>query len=231
LKYEDIGSIKIQAPSPEKGVVNMLTYAVLQNNAFAAQELVNLKHTFKHNDATKLFFFIRKAYFTKELILDVLKACGAVDEFINHRNEDKLTPLMAAAHFRNYGAVLALGSVPGALFTLQDSNGNTCLHYASGQQSVDAKGTLKDAEEIIKYLIGVHPELVDIKNNDGLGPGNPKWVGPNLKFRELIKAKKLTFSKHPNTEKTARNALSQGKGGRKTRRRRRAASGKKTARL
>ena len=205
----DIGDIKISVTEQH----NLLEYALLKNNVFAARILVDTGATFDTKDKSKLFFLISQArFFTKDLLVAILKSCGADNALINHRNEKHWTPLMAAAFNRNYDAVQALGEVPGALFTLQDNEGNTCLHLVSGKNGYDRR----DAAPIINYLIGKRPELVDIKNNDGLGPGNPKWVAAPP-FRDLIKAKKSMFGKYPNTEKGARDELTTG--GRKTTRR------------
>ena len=204
--------------------LNLLEYAAFRNNVSAAQKIVNTGATFDSMNKADLFFLITYARFPKDLLLRILKACGAEYTLINER-KNNWTPLMAAAFNRNLGAVQALGSIPGALFTLQDAEGNTCLHLVSGSRGFKSRYN-DDIEAIIKYLIGLHPELVDIKNKEGMGPGNDKWVA-NLSFRDLIKAKKSMFGKYANTEKAAREKFLTGTGGRRTRRGRRSRSSHK----
>jgi hypothetical protein len=211
----NIVDFKLTAPVTDLETIqfNLLEYAVLKNNAGAAKKLVDTGAKFNSNNKTELFFLISRAYFSKVLLVDILKACDADNALINNRKENR-TPLMMAAFNGNYGAVQALGDIPGALFTLQDEDGNTCLHLVSGTSGYNSRDDTTTA--IIKYLIGKRPELVDIKNKAGMGPGNPKWVAEQS-FRDLIKAKKSIFGEYPNTEKAARNALATRKGGRKTR--------------
>jgi hypothetical protein len=69
----------------------------------------------------------------------------------------------------------------------------------------------------IKLLLKKYPALADIKNKDGMGPGNLKFAGKEV--HDLIKPYKSTFlKKNPNTEKNKRGGLRKTRNKRKNRR-------------
>jgi len=203
-------------------VYNFLELAIVYNNIDAAENLLESGANFSsYNNKVGIFFDLCNLKSYDEKIHSTIIEKYADKKRINLEDVKGNTPLMIAARDGNLSAVKAFIKVPGIIFSKQNKEGNTALHLATGSHKTDKK-IYKD---IIRELIQAYPALADIKNLEGQGPGNPKWVWEN-NYRPLVKPSKSTlFKSNPDPEKPLRAALTK-KGGRqqqrqrKTRRRR-----------
>lgn len=143
-------------------------------------------------------------------------------DMINFTRANGVTPLMQAISLHQFSLITKIlnkKKFPNLKTNIQDNNGDTCLHYAAKMHRMfidttygrDEKAksdgrprTNEVAEDIRSYkmiieeLIDRNPILPDIKNNKGLGPGNPK-IATN-EIHDIIKAGKSTvFTKRRNT--------------------------------
>lgn len=120
---------------------------------------------------------------------------------VNGANKFGITLLMNACRSNDLESVEKLAQMALLKLAKKDNLGNTCLHYAC-QKATNSKGSERaDAIKIINILIGTNPALPDIKNNNNMGPGNPKLV--DREIYALIKAKKSSIfgAKKHNTNK------------------------------
>ena len=145
-------------------------------------------------------FLYLSAGFKGTDILDLIFSKLSAPEFVEY-TENSVTPLMRACGNINELFVKRLLALPFIKVAVQDSNGETALHYIS---RACTKTVSDSALNIINALIERNPALTEIKNKAGQGPGNPFIAGKGVVRITIKSRKKGLFRKHRNTNKNIR---------------------------
>jgi len=182
--------------------------AIYKNNLYSLKKIVEIEKGVPIN----VFTYI--GYVSNEEIVDYLLGFADSDK-INYIDNGTNSILMLAINSRNLYFIDKLLDLPYLKTAYQRRDGKTALHLlATDANYWRSYNSMSETYlRLIKKLLDKNPALANIKNTNGRGPGNPKYVEPNGKVRKYIKSRKSwMWSPHKNTNKV---------GGRKTLRRKR----------
>jgi ankyrin repeat protein len=182
--------------------------AIYKNSLYSLRKIVEIEKGVPIN----VFTYI--GYVSTEEIVDYLLGFADSDK-INYIDNGGNSILMLAINSRNLYLIDKLLDLPYLKTAHQRQDGKTALHLLATDANYwrSHNSMVETYLRLIKKLLDKNPALANIKNTNGRGPGNPKYVEPNGKVRKYIKSRKSwMWNPHKNTNKV---------GGRKTLRRKR----------